>query len=262
MAYAHVQDATNQDGAGSSTTMAVTMPGAYGARNTAAVFSHDGKSTADYPTCTDNKGNSYIEVTAARVDDTTNNNKLTAFYANDLGGSGAPTVTLTWAAAQGFRVVTVMEFSGIDVVADPLIGGSGQHQNGPGGGTDAVSSGNINFTAQPAVLAGISYEDSAGNPVPTTGTGFTSEGTFDDASFGYNWEHKRITATGNAAATFTDGSGAGNFNTNAIGLLEGDIPAGAGTHKSTTRLPLAFLLDADDGNKGKFDELDIRGWFG
>jgi hypothetical protein len=217
MAYAFVQTKMADSGITTSTTLAVTMDAQFGAGNAAVVFSHDGDPALGYPTCADNKSNTYTEVTAARITDSVNSNKVTAFYAENLGGSGAATVTLTWPSAIGYRTNITSEYSGIKT-SGSLVGGSGQNQVAIGPGTDNLSSGNINFTSQPALLTGWSRNDSTGANIPGAGTGFTSRGS--DAGGGFRWEDRRVTATGNAEGLFSVVGGIDNYNTSAIGLLE------------------------------------------
>jgi hypothetical protein len=223
MAYAQVQTKEVHVAAVAGTTMAVAMTSAYTPGNLAQVWAHDGDNThnTDFPTCADDRsaGNTYSEVAACRINDATNNNKATGHYAKNLAGAGAPTVTLTWVNSNTFRSITVTEFSGLDTAA-PLIAGISNKQTGLVSGTDNIVSGNINFTAQPAVLCGYSRDDGAGGVAPGRGTGFSDGGSVTDAAgVFYRWQHKRITATGNAQATFNSGA-TSDFNTMAMGLLE------------------------------------------
>lgn len=216
MASAFVQTKENDSGFSSSAAIVITMDFAYGAGNAAIVHTHDGDNGIAFPTLVDNKGNTYVEVTAARVSDSVNNNKLTSFYAENLGGAGAAQLTLSWASAVGFRAIICSEYSGIKT-SSSLVGGSGLQQSGVAAGTDNISSGNINFTSQPALLAAYGRDDSGGTQTPAAGTGFTSRGT--DGINATRWEDRRVTVTGNAAALFSS-IGTSNYNVTAVGLLE------------------------------------------
>jgi hypothetical protein len=230
MAYAQVQTKEAHVAGVTGTTIAVTMTGAYTAGNLAQVWAHDGDNahTTDFPTCADDRGagNVYNDVAACHINDASNNNKASGLYAKNLAGSGAPTVTLTWVNSVAWRSITVSEFSGLDTAA-PLVAGISNKQVGLVSGTDNIVSGNINFTVQPAVLCGYSRDDGAGGTTPGRGTGFSDGGSVSDAAgVFYRWEHKRITATGNAQATLSAGA-TSDFNTMAMGLAEssGAAPA-------------------------------------
>lgn len=77
---------------------------------------------------------------------------------------------------------------------------------------DAVTSGNINATAQPGLLFGVSI-NSTNDGAPNAGTGFTDRGTaILTGAFGtytHRAESKDIAATGNVAATFTNAGTSG-----------------------------------------------------
>lgn len=146
------------------------------------------------------------------------------FYAKNCAGSA---VTVSGSHTGGsITGVYVSEFSGLDTVA-PFIASAANAQNGPGAGTDAMTSGNANATSQPAVAIGF-YFNSLGQNSGTeaAGTGYTgrtavwapigSGGTIVCARA----EDKRVTATGNVAATFTATAGdAGNVFLTVIALF-------------------------------------------
>lgn len=94
---------------------------------------------------------------------------------------------------QGF----VSEYSGL-ATSSSLIGVAGAAMVSPGAGTDACSSGNVNVTSQPALFYGVALDIVLGEAF-TTGTGFTSRQTGNAGRV----EDKRVTSTGNVAATFT-----------------------------------------------------------
>jgi hypothetical protein len=66
--------------------------------------------------------------------------------------------------------------------------------------------------------------------------------------------------TGNFSVTLTRTAGTGNAGYGAVVVALKCSSAAAGTHKSTTILPPMLLMDDDDGDK--FNELDIRDWWG
>lgn len=216
MPYGFVQTKENDSGFTASTAIVITMDAQFGAGNAAAVHTHDGDTTQGFPTLVDNKANTYVEVTAARVTDNINNNKLTSFHAENLGGSGAAQLTLTWGASTAFRAIVCSEYSGIKT-SSSLVGGSGLQQSSIPSGTDNITSGNINFTSQPALLSAYGRDDQGATFTPAAGTGFSSRGT--DGLNAVRWEDTRVTVTGNAAGLFSS-IGTSNYNVTAVGLLE------------------------------------------
>ena len=103
-----------------------------------------------------------------------------------------------------------------------LIGVVLNTQIAPGTGADAVTSTDINAIAQPAALIGFSFNQ-AGQDVPNAGTGFTSRAGVWDFGGGVcaRPEDRRLTVTGNAAATFTALTGADTYVSVGLILLEG-----------------------------------------
>lgn len=137
------------------------------------------------------------------------------FAANCKGG--ATTFTATYSASTRFRTIYVGEYSGI-ATASPFLNGARAQSAAPGTGTDAISSGNANATSQPALVWGFSINIEA-NAAPTAGTGYTSRtSVWSSATVFGRPEDKRVTATGNVAATFTAGTGTDTFATG-IGIF-------------------------------------------
>jgi hypothetical protein len=133
--------------------------------------------------------------------------------------AGSPTVTMTIGTARAFRQIGYIRYSGLTGSATQ----AGQFQGAPGTGTNAITSGNVTISSQPALLLGISY-DFNGSTI-TAGTGFTSRGamTTGDAINGTAslFEDLRKTNTTATAATFTTvAGGASNFITFGIWCAE------------------------------------------
>lgn len=138
--------------------------------------------------------------------------------------AGSRTLTVTFPAGRTNRSIRVEEHTGLDT----YIGAIGPNaQASPGTGANALTSGNINITDQPARLIAVSANWGAGSPPPTAGTGSNNNGTAFDYGGDYaRFTDRRITATGTTAATFTAGVNALHY-TAAIAVTEiVDPPAG------------------------------------
>lgn len=217
MAYAFVQQVENS-GSGSPKTANITptatnmLFAVVGADTTGASFGcSDGTNT--WTPCGVFDGSSIGAGVA-----------LGLFYAKNVAGT---LVTVSGSHTGGsITGLYVAEYSGLDPIA-PFINSAGFPQNGPGSGTDAMTSGNANATTQPAVAIGF-YFNSLGQDSGTeaAGTGYTgrtavwapigSAGTVVCARA----EDKRVTSTGNVAATFTATAGdAGNVFLTVIALF-------------------------------------------
>jgi hypothetical protein len=162
----------------------------------------------------------------------------TRFYL--VNCSGAITLlTLTFAGGTpGTTNIEVLEYSGIATVTPHIVSNTPNVQVNPGTTTDIITSGNVNVTAQPALLLGWSF-DPSGNAI-AVGTGFTSRAS--SSSVATRWEDKRVTATGNAAATFTSAThgGTDTFVTIVSAFAE---PGGGGGGPSNQPLSLTGIAD-------------------
>lgn len=203
MAYAFVQQNAN-DNAASAATITVTLTPTAGNLLVFAV-SGDSLDTTSIA-LSDNLGshNTFSQISTDLV--ATTDQRCAWWYAANCKG-GATTFTATFSGGTRFRTIYVAEYSGI-VTASPLLNGARAENANPGTGTDAVSSGNADATSQPALVWGLSV-DTNGNTTPTAGTGFTSRtGVWSTATCLGRPEDKRVTVTGNVAATFTATTGA------------------------------------------------------
>lgn len=216
MAYAFVQQ-NAADNAASATTITVTLTPTAG---NLLVFCVSGDSLDSTSIAlSDNLGgggssNTFSQIGTDLVAST--DQRCAWWYAANCKG-GATTFTATFSAGTRFRTIYVAEYSGI-VATSPLLNGARAENANPGTGTDAVSSGNANATSQPALVWGFCI-DTNGGTTPTAGTGYTSRtGVWSTATCLGRPEDKRVTSTGNVAATFTattgtdtHGSGVGIF---------------------------------------------------
>jgi hypothetical protein len=225
MAYSFVNSvvsAFNQTGTGISSLAAGAMTTT--AANLIVVFAeYYYDLTADSGTFTVTDGtNSYAEITSAHVQNTTDKSAMRVFYGKNIaGGSVNPTINFP---NSNFHFVDIAagEYSGFDTAA-PLVDGIGNWQlSSLGTGTDAVTSSNLNVTAQPAGVISVTYFDSSGDGPPLYGTGFTGRSTFwlSGGTAEGAWEDKRVTATGNTTGTFTKSASTGFTLTCAVAFAE------------------------------------------
>jgi uncharacterized protein DUF4038/collagenase-like protein with putative collagen-binding domain len=202
MAYAFVQQ-NSADNAASATTITVTLTPTAG---NLLVFCVSGDSLdTSSIALSDNLGshNTFTQIGTDLV--TANDQRCAWWHAANCKG-GATTFTATFSAGTRFRTIYVAEYSGI-VTTSPLLNGARAENANPGTGTDAVSSGVANATSQPALVWGFSI-DTSGATTPNAGTGYTSRtGVWSTATCMGRPEDKRVTATGNVAATFTATTG-------------------------------------------------------
>jgi hypothetical protein len=138
------------------------------------------------------------------------------------------------------------EYSGI-ATSSPFIVGAHAEQTNPGTGTNAVTTGNINVTSQPAALIGFLINTSSGSAGMSAGTGFTSRAAH---FLGWNniLEDKRVTATGNTAATSTDTAGAAS-DSMSIGVTFAESGGGSCTHAGYTS---AGTTATPNGSSGSY----------
>jgi hypothetical protein len=225
MTYAFVQSVQNSVAASSATTLAT---GNFTANPTAgnlifAAVSYGGNGTPSLTgltiTLSDTRGNTYTLL--KNVDDTTNGYRLAIFYAKNITGGGANSVTATFSSAPSgsfYKGVFAAEYSGLDTTA-PFTSGEcvGQQQLSVATGTDHLTSGNTpTLATQPCAVIGFCTIDHNTNGPPAAGTGFTSRGTFWDFGVGGVFaclEDRRVTATTAVAATFTPNVAAADWST-------------------------------------------------
>lgn len=211
MAYAFVQQNASDD-ANSAATITVTLTPTAG---NLLVFALGGEflDTTSI-TLSDDLG---VHNTFSQIDtDLVLDQRCAWWYAANCKG-GATTFTATFSGPTRFRLIYVAEYSGI-ATTTPFLNGTRAASVIPGTGTDAISSGTANATSQPALVWGFSI-DVEGSATPSAGTGFTSRtGVWSSATSFGRPEDKRVTATGNVAATFTAATGTDTYGT-VIGIF-------------------------------------------
>lgn len=139
--------------------------------------------------------------------------------------AGTYTVTATWdGGTRANRAIAAIPLSGLKAASYQT--GATNTQATPGTGTDAVTSGNMTPTEQPAALFGFHISLGALN-TPSAGTGFTSAGTFCDFGTGTNVlraQHKRLTSTSAVASTAT--ATANNLHASVAVVLSEEVSGG------------------------------------
>lgn len=216
MAYAFVQQNANDD-ASSATTITVTLTPTAG---NLLVFALGGEFLDTTSIAlSDDLG---VHNTFSQIDtDLVLDQRCAWWYAANCKG-GSTTFTATFSGPTRFRLIYVAEYSGI-ATTSPFLNGTRAASIIPGTGTDAVSSGTANATSQPALVWGFSI-DVEGSATPSAGTGFTSRtGVWSAATSFGRPEDKRVTTTGNVAATFTAVTGTDTYGTGIGIFLEATV---------------------------------------
>lgn len=189
------------------------------------------------PTLTDTLGNTFSAPVA-----TPNLGTSLVFYLcqNTLGG---PNVIIGHSNSTNLSAVFSAEYSGL-VQSGGSIAFAGQGQNGPGAGTDSVTSGTFPVATVPALLWALSL-DQTGTNVPVAGTNFIGRGSiWANYTGGVRaiTEDKRILTGAVYAGTFApsvSGHTGDLFNTIAVALLEigGGNPIGGPTPRQIYIMP-------------------------
>jgi len=202
MAYAFVQQ-NAADAAATATTITVTLTPTAG---NLLVFAVAGDSLDTTSIALSDNLGSHNTFTQIATDLVSVADQRCAWYFAENCKGGATTFTATFSATTRFRAIYVAEYSGI-ATSGSFLNGARAEQTVPLTTTDAVTSGNANATSQPALVWGFGINVNGGT-TPTAGTGFTSRtGVWSTATCLGRPEDKRVTATGNVAATFTATTG-------------------------------------------------------
>ena len=173
-------------------------------------------------TVADTLGNTYTQVGSYLTEA---GSRRMAMFSGIITTGGSTTITATLSVTQPNRGISVTTYSGLDTnVAQASNSGN---QTSPGTGADAVTTGNMTPTGQPAILFAIG-RDLTGGGALNAGTGFTSQGTQT------NWdtndgetsriEDKRLTSTSAVAGTFTAAGGTDHIYS--FGIVVGELVAG------------------------------------
>lgn len=198
-----VNQEVSNSATGSSSTITVAISNTQaGAALSLFVICASGQTVSSV---TDTQGNTYV-VKDTVVEPTNGLRETSVIAANIAGGASANTITVNFSAAVTNRAVIAGEVRGLTTSPYNASGGQNQGGGGPGTGTDAVSTGNVTPTAQPALVYALGM--ACGNNTMSAGTGFSlgSQATILSAAVSYATESKRITSTSAQAATFTQSS--------------------------------------------------------
>lgn len=181
------QDAT-------STTIAQTFGSAVTAGNRVCVAVAWGDGATNWPTVTDNLGNTYVR---HLEDYDAGNQQGLATYSSVLQFGGTCTVTATFGTTTTFRRYGISEHSG----CSGAVSASSKNKvvSGSPTSTDGVTSGSGTTTADGCTIFGVRQHDNAAVPTCTAGTGFTMRVNNNDFSI----EDRIQAAAGSVAATFT-----------------------------------------------------------
>lgn len=194
---------------------------------------------------TDDKGNSYTAIDFASGTYST----LTFWRGNITNG---PTViTATWAAAAAYPYVVASEYTN----ARSLDGHSAQaFPFSPGGGTDALTSGNFTTTIAGDVIWGMSFNPSDATST-IAGTGFTQR-VVDPGNWCVVGEDKPQSSAGTVAATFTAGVSTHSYGISGVALSTGPPPiahvqgmvGASGPSSGVTTVTATFSAAVGSGN--------------
>jgi hypothetical protein len=154
--------------------------------------------STDNVTLTDPSGGTYVR--AINTANAGQVHQATVFYVLSCAG-GSRNITINFPTNRPNRSVRVEEHSGI---AAFIAATTVNYQASPTTTPGATTSGNVNVTSQPAWLIGCSKNWGAGTPPPTAVNGNNNGAGFDYLGADYaRFSDRRVTATGNAALTFT-----------------------------------------------------------
>lgn len=149
----------------------------------------------------DTRGTTYTAMTSVIQD--TGNAQYQRSYCGLLTGSGANTVTVTWAASLEFFILSVREFSG-NAATSPCESGTGQFQASPTG-TNSITSTALTPAENGALIVGFTQNTNDTTSTVAGGTGFTAQTaiqTSGTTQYGRG-EFLEQTTAASIAATFT-----------------------------------------------------------
>ena len=189
-----------------------------------AAYCHDATSTISIADGT----NTYTMVPGAGVTGPTD--KAEGGYAKNVTG-GNLTITVTCSDGPSAAWIIAHEISGVDTTA-PLDGtGSGNYQNAPGTGTDAITSGTYTTSVNGDYIFG-AVIDRAGPDPSIAGTGFTRREHSTDNSGPTSEDEIQSSAGSGTAATFTASGAATENYTLSMAFKPAAAPAAAVRHRA------------------------------
>lgn len=198
------------------------------------------QATGSTPTITDTAGNSYSSPLGFAELGTS----LFAYVCQNI--VTGPNIVTCHSNSANLSAVLTAEISGLKT-SGGAVGIIGLGQNGPGAGTDSVTTGPMAINTVASLLYALSV-DLTGSNVPVAGTGFTSLGSkFANYTGGVRAvsEHRRITINGNYAATFApsvSGHTGDLFVSIAVALGEIGSISGGGAMTGTLTTTLAHAM--------------------
>lgn len=199
MAYSIVAEADGE-GAGSASTISTSATLTVLAHDTIAVFLHVAQTDLTSDIAASDGTNVYTRRRADYYSAVSGN--LAVLVAEDVA-AGTYTVTGSWdGSTRTNRLIKAVAIRGLKAASFQAALGNGQ--SSPGTSTDAVTTGNLTPTAEPACLIGVAL--ASGLQTPSAGSGFTTLTACWQLGTGTNLarpEHKRITSVSAVPATWT-----------------------------------------------------------
>lgn len=218
MSYAYVQTTGNTE-APSVGTIAVAQGSNPTAGNLLLVFVSSETVTTS-PTVADSLGNTFTEIAGAK---NTVGAKCTAFYAKQIIGGGANTVTATLNSADTNRTILVAEYGNI-FTSTPLDAAVANQQVAPGTGTDAITSTAVTLVQSNELFVCFCIATAGSFVAFTAGTGFTLRFNAHPGFIRQMALEDTLSSSGSNTATYTTDTGAEIYTTQAIGFIDLGTP--------------------------------------
>lgn len=183
-------------------------------------------------TMTDTNGNTWAKAATGHA--SSSGMYFRPFECKSVTVGGATAITVNWSGAVTQRGLAGLEVSGLDSSA-AIQTNAQQTQVNPGTGTDAITSGSITPTSQPAMVFGFTQDQGNSDPI-SVGTGFTQYAcpncSIVNGSSKTVVQQKRVTATTATASTATSTFGATHTYV-AVGIVVSEAAAAAATQLLT-----------------------------
>ena len=142
-------------------------------------------------------------------------NRFSVYVKTSNASATTLAITVTWPSNVTYAAIWQREIKGVSGIQGSAI----NTQTTPGTSADAITSGTITPSSQPAFLSAVTVNTEQGTPAPPeAGTGFTS-GTIGFFNAGTRSEAKSVTSLSAVAGTFTDATGGGSANQYATGAV-------------------------------------------
>jgi len=215
MAFSHTRESIHENGAGASTTCAVTLASVI-ARGSLAVVSvgwtgSNGAGDVD-PSIADDKGNSYTLID--RVYHTTGGYYWQTAYRDNITNSPITITATMGGGSRPFLAIIVSEWIG-GLGGSSLNGHAINTQTNPGTSANAVTSTNFTPTEDNSLIVGSSVQINSQGTI-SAGTGYTLRLNNSDSSF--DIEDKTLAVAAATAATFTTSASSSAYLFSTAGL--------------------------------------------